>query len=356
MPSTCRKFLTSTLATLPAALGLTHRVASSADKPVRRMGLVIHSFPVHVAASKSRGDRLPFADPFRFLDHANELGAAGIQVGIGSLDATERTRLRDRLAATGMFLEGMVRLPKDRDDVARFDQELGAAKDCGVTILRTVCLNGRRYETFDSAEAFREFKQQAWQSLTLAEPVAAKHGVRLAVENHKDWRVDELLDILKRLDSRHVGVNLDTGNSIALLEDPHAVVEAFTPWAITTHFKDMAVAEYADGFLLAEVPLGRGFLDLKRIVATLRQANPAIRINLEMITRDPLKVPCLMPKFWATFDSLAARHLADALACVKRHAPDRPLPEISRLPIDRQLEIETTNVRESLKFADELLG
>lgn len=356
MTLTRRDLFATTLATQPTAFGLAGRVAFADEKPVRGMGLVIHSFPVHVAASKSRGDRVPFADPFRFLDHANELGAAGIQVGIGSLDAAERGRLRERLASTGMFLEGMVRLPKDRDDIARFDQELATAKDCGVTILRTVCLNGRRYETFDSAEAFGKFKQQSWQSLTLAEPVAAKHGVRLAIENHKDWRVEELLDILKRLDSRHVGVNLDTGNSIALLEDPYAVVEVCAPWAITTHIKDMAVAEYADGFLLAEVPLGGGFLDLRRIVTTLRRTNPAIRINLEMITRDPLKVPCLTPKFWATFDSLPARHLADALGRAKRHAPDRPLPEISHLPLDRQLEIETANVRESLKIAEEVLS
>ena len=36
------------------------------------------------------------------------------------------------------------------------------------------------------------------------------------------------------------------------------VVEALAPRAFTTHFKDMALEEYEQGFLLSEVPLGTG--------------------------------------------------------------------------------------------------
>src|SRR5262249_61985871 len=102
-------------------------------------------------------------------------------------------------------LEGIVGLPRDQDDVARFEAELRAAKAAGAAVVRTVVSNERRYEKFETAEAFQEFVLRGWRSLTLAEPVAARHDVRLAVENHKDWRVDELLDLLKRLDSKHVG-------------------------------------------------------------------------------------------------------------------------------------------------------
>ena len=41
-------------------------------------------------------------------------------------------------------------------------------------------------------------------------------------------------------------------------------------------------------------------LDLPRIVRTLKSARPEIRLNLEMITRDPLKVPCLSDRYWTT--------------------------------------------------------
>jgi len=70
------------------------------------------------------------------------------------------------------------------------------------------------------------------------------------------------------------------------------------------------VAEYPDGFLLAEVPLGEGFVDLPRIARMLRRARPDIHLNLEMITRDPLRIPCLTDYYWATLEKVPARELA----------------------------------------------
>ena len=255
-----------------------------------------------------------------------------------------------------MYLEGSAAsLPKSTDDVARFDDELRVAKEAGARVVRTVCMNGRRYETYDSAEQFRQFADQSWKSLQLAEPVATKRGIRLAVENHKDWRVDEMLGWLKRLSSEHVGVCLDTGNSIALLEEPHEVVEAYAPWTFTTHLKDMGVSEYDEGFLLSEVPLGQGFLDLPRVIGALRKARPEVRLNLEMITRDPLRVPCLTKKYWATLEQVSGSILAEALARVRRHKPARPLPVVSPLGHRAQLEAEAANVTASLAYSKDAL-
>ena len=165
-----------------------------------------------------------------------------------------------------------------------------------------------------------------------------------------------LLDFLRRADSPHIGVCVDTGNSIALLEDPLAVVKAYAPWAFSTHLKDMGVEEYADGFLLAEVPLGSGFLDLPKILDTLRRARPEIHFNLEMMTRDPLKVPCLTRKYWATFGKLPGRDLADTLRLVRTHAPKEPLPRVGNLGREQKLQKEDENVRRSLTYARQHLG
>jgi sugar phosphate isomerase/epimerase len=255
-----------------------------------------------------------------------------------------------------MDLEGIVRLPRDGDDTARFAAELRSARRAGAKVVRTVMLSGRRYETFKTLAAFRQFAEASFRSLALAAPIAAREDVRLAVENHKDWRADELVAILKRIASEHVGVCLDTGNSIALLEDPMEVVEALAPWSFTTHLKDMAVQEYPQGFLLAEVPLGEGFLDLARIVRTVRSARPAIRLNLEMITRDPLKVPCLTEAYWTTFENLPGRHLARALSMVRARAAKQPLPRLDGLAPNESLRREDANVRQCLASARSTLG
>jgi 3-oxoisoapionate decarboxylase len=308
------------------------------------LGIVIHSY----------GARR-FGDAASFLDHCASIGAAGIQTSLGNRPA-DAAVLRDKAAKHGMYLEGIASLPRDGNDVSRFATQLQTAKEAGATVVRTVCLSGRRYETFTTAEQYRDFAKRSWESLKLAEPVAAKHDVKLAVENHKDWRVDELLDLLRRLSSRHVGVTLDTGNSIALLEDPMEVIKAYAPVTFTTHFKDMGVAEYDGGFLLSEVPFGEGILDLKEAVSLIRRARPEVRINLEMMTRDPLKVPCLTRKYWATFETLPGRYLADTLAMVRAKKFPRPLPTVRQLDRAEQTRVEEENVRKCLRYARESLA
>jgi sugar phosphate isomerase/epimerase len=347
MTMTRRHWLTSCAAAVPILAART-RAVMGAGEDRQPLGVVIHSYGLRVAASRSRGGPERFDDAMAFLDHAHALGASGVQVGIGARDDASCDRLRERASGYGMYLEGIVRLPADRDDLDRFAAEVRSASRAGATVLRTTMLGGRRYEMFATADAFRRAADAAVRSLTMAEPVASRNGVRLAVENHKDFRADDLAAILKRIGSEHFGACLDTGNSIALLEDPMETAEALAPWAVTTHIKDMAVREYEQGFLLSEVPLGEGFLDLARIVRMLRAARPEIRLNLEMITRDPLRVPCLSERYWATFEDLPGRFLARTLALVRARAATRPLPTVEGLSPEEKFRAEDENVHRCL--------
>src|SRR5436853_283714 len=83
------------------------------------------------------------------------------------------------------------------------------------------------------------------------------------------------------------------------------------------------------------------------VVASLQEAHPKIQFNLEMITRDPLKIPCLTRKYWATMATVPARHLAAALAMVRHNPPNKPLPRTGGLDLDQQLALEDGNVRAS---------
>jgi len=310
-----------------------------------RLGIVIHSYPIRSRVEQTND----FTDPIRFVEFCRERGAGGVQLPLGSRDSAYTARLRALIEKHGMYLEGSLRTPKEKADLERFEAELRTAKEAGATVVRTVMLGGRRYETFRTAEQLRTFKEQALRSLRLAEPVLARSRVRLAVENHKDYRAVEQVEVMKAISSEWVGVCVDTGNNLALLEQPLATVEALAPWAMACHLKDMAIEESADGFLLAEVPLGEGFLDLKAIVEVLRKARPAIRFSLEMITRDPLSIPCLRDEFWTTFADVAGLDLARILTLVRKNA--RKLPRISTLKEAEQLRVEDENVRRSLEYA-----
>lgn len=330
------------------AAGLTAVAAAAHGQqpaPRPRMGVVVHSYGIRRGAEKE------FQDPLTFLEYCRSIGAGGVQTNIGTRDDAYTDKLREHVEKHKLFLEASIALPRDKADADRFAAEVRTAKRCGVDVFRTVLMSGRRYETFDTAEAFRAFFEKARESLAVARPVVERHELRMAVENHKDLQAPDLLALVKKQDSPLVGVCLDTGNNVALLEQPQETAELLAPVTFTTHVKDMGVEEYADGFLLAEVPLGAGFIDLPKIVATVRKANPKARLNLEMITRDPLKIPVLTPKYWATLEAVPARRLAEVLALVRAKSGKQPLPRLSTLARGEQVRREDDNVRTSLRYA-----
>lgn len=320
-----------------------------------RLGIAQFSYSARLRADRSSRSEKPLSDPLNFIDHCHKVGAGGIQTNIGVRDRDYATRLRRKADAYEMFVEGSVSLPGQTSDVERFEAALRTAKETGARVIR-IAIGGRRYEQFSSAGQFKAFAQRSLRSLQLAEPTASRHRMRLAIENHKDWRTGQMLDMIKRLGSEYIGVCIDTGNSFALLEDPMAVVEAYAPVGFSVHLKDMAVAEYEEGFLLADVPLGEGVLDLAGMAEILRKANPEIKFSLEMATRDALKVPCLTDKYWATFANVPGSDLARALRYVRANASTESLPKVSHLPLDKLVKLEEDDIKRSLAFANEHLN
>jgi 3-oxoisoapionate decarboxylase len=320
------------------------------------MGVVVHSYASRWN-SKVVSKRYPaFSNAIELMEHCHSIGAGGVQVLVRDWDKAFARKVRNARETLNLYLEGSIGLPKTSGDVPMFEQEVSSAKEAGAGILRTVCLNGRRYEAFHDDAAFRGFWKNSVISLQLAEPVMRRHQMKLAIENHKDWRAKELVSVIKELDSEWIGITLDFGNSISLMEDPMEVVRALAPYAFSTHVKDMGVEQYEDGFLLSEVPLGEGFLNLSEIMAICRKHNPDIAFNLEMITRDPLEIPCLNDDYWAVFEGVAGNELARTLRMVRENTYKSKLPRISQLEDEEKLALEEQNILTSFAYARNTLG
>jgi len=350
-----RREALKTLAAAAAALNASALRAAQNEPPATRLGVVVYCLGHRTQAWREQQPSRDLSDPLALLEHCHQLGAGGVQLSLGVRDETYIGRLRERAEHYGMFIEGIVSPPSGPADAERFDAQLATAQRAGADVVRTVIMPGRRYEFFDSPAQFREHAERGRRALELAEPVAAKHRVRLAVENHKDQRVPERLELLQRLSSPWIGACVDVGNSFALLEDPLAVAEAYAPWAFSVHLKDQAVQESEDGFLFGDAALGQGSLDLKRMVQVLRQAKPDVRFSLEVITRDPLQVPCLTENYWATLSDVPGSDLARTLRTVRAHA-QKTLPRVSELPPADRAEFEEQNIRQSLAYARTELG
>ena len=321
-----------------------------------RMGIVVHSYWSRWN-SKADSKKYPsFTNAIQLLDHCHQLGGGGVQVIVNGWTPEFAKKVRDEREKYGLYLEGSIGLPKKADGVAAFEQDVINAKEAGANVLRTVCSSGRRYETYHSEQAYQDMKKGALTSLQLVEPVLRKHKVKLGIENHKDFLAPELAALIKQVNSEWIGVTLDFGNSMALLEDPMEVVQTLAPYTFSTHVKDMAVEEYPDGFLLSEVPMGKGVLDLKKMIDLCKQHNPSGTFSLEMITRDPLEIPCLTPAYWETFATRPAADLARMLRFVKQHKYPGGLPRVNQLSTDEKLALEEANIVACLNYSKEKLG
>jgi sugar phosphate isomerase/epimerase len=112
-------------------------------------------------------------------------------------------------------------------------------------------------------------------------PIAEAGGIKLAIENHADYRGYELASVLERVGSPAVGARLDTGNAYCAIEEPVAATEALAQYTYSTHIKDEIVeAEPGNrglqpGLLaLRGCALGEGHVDLPAIVELLARQGP----------------------------------------------------------------------------------
>jgi hypothetical protein len=77
---------------------------------------------------------------------------------------------------------------------------------------------------------------------------------------------------------------------------------------------------------------------------------------LEMMTRSPLKIPCLTSKYWVTFPDRGGARLARALRLVRANKPRQRLPQVESLAPAARVKLEEDNVRRCLDYARQQLG
>ncbi|MGO9259291.1 MAG: sugar phosphate isomerase/epimerase family protein [Bryobacteraceae bacterium] len=320
---------------------------------LHNMGGAPAGFPAQARAAREANR------PFDFVEHCHNLGFGVVETRLASTEPDAIRKFRDRLETYRMRAIVDAPLPRSDSDLPAYEANVKAAKEAGVISMHTA-MTQRRYEQFDTLAAFRSDFERCQATIARAEPVLRKYGMRLGIENHKGWRSAEQAAWLRRVSSEWVGVHFDFGNNVSLCEDPSDTLHNLLPYIFACHIKDMAVAPYEDGFLLSEVPLGEGFLDIPGMVAAVRAKSPEIPFDLEMITRDPLKIPVFTDKYWVTFDDasspLPGRDLAHSLDLVRKHKPKTPLPETTGLSTAAFLKLEDDCIGKSIEYARQHLS
>jgi 3-oxoisoapionate decarboxylase len=325
----------------------------SAAAPKSRLGGTPAAFTVRAQGGGG-------AASFDIVTHCRQIGLGGVQTSITAIELEMAEKLGKKAKANGLdLILDAPALPVEEGQLYRFDFALKACLAAGVKCLR-IAPTERRWEQYENAQAFRRDFDRFKSNVSLAVPVFEKNKIRMAVENHGGWRSAEMADWLNRLSCDYIGACFDFSDSMGLCEDPMDSLRTLSPYIFMCHIKDVAVSASDDGFLLAEVALGDGILDLKEMVRLLRAKDANMPFYLDVATRDPVKVPVTSDRYLATFTDnyspLPGKDLANILDIVRKNPPKQPLPKIAGLAQAEALKLEDESNRRSIEYARKVLG
>lgn len=110
------------------------------------------------------------------------------------------------------------------------------------------------------------------QQFAEATKIAERYDVKLAVENHIDYNADEILQLVRHVNSPYFGVNFDTGNFLRVLDDPIQAMEKLAPYVYATHIKDLLPVKGVpanEWYFFSCVPTNQGMVDNRKIAEIL---------------------------------------------------------------------------------------
>lgn len=195
------------------------------------------------------------------LAQTREMGGEVFQICdyplIETYDDEQLDALRATAAGHGITLELGTRGVRT-EHLAAY---LRIARRLGVTLVRSMLNTADHRPTVAEATAL----------LREAVPAYAAAGVTLGLETYEQVSTDDLLSVVRGVDSPHLGVVLDPGNSVARLERPVDVVHATAPYVVNIHVKDFSFSRRDGwvGFTFAGCLLGEGLLDYRHMIDTV---------------------------------------------------------------------------------------
>jgi len=327
--------------------------------PQGTFGIACDSFQIRARQiAQASGAEANAAIPAeKFVDLCKSFGGDGCLMNLVQLtsrDSTYLKQIRQSLEDKGMFLELSLD-PQLFEDPSLLSSAAATARDLGVSRLQ-VATGGRRTEGFSDPGQWQEFLKHWDQRLRQAEPIFKQSKLQIGVENHQDWLADELVELLQKLASPHIGASVDFSNNLGLLEDPLEVVQKLAPYAVTSHLRDAAISEIEEGCAIADVPLGQGILPLAKLMELLRRAKSDIHFCLDMVTQDPVKIPYRDDSFWGAFGKRDTSRIDKFKSTILSRATTRSFPKISGMNSSQMRAVEDDNVRRSVAYARRTLG
>lgn len=264
------------------------------------------------------------------------------------LAAPRLVALRERLAVCGLTPVADL----DVVDAAALEAAIPAAATLGARVLRVLAspvLEGARVAFAPDWDAYLD---GVINTLRAALPLAERHGVTLALENHQDLTCDDLLRVLAELGGPHFGVTFDPVNALVVAEDPFAMLSRLGPHVRNVHLSDYVAYPSHEGWRLVRCALGEGDLNLRRFLALLAALAPGATCQIELVSHSARHVRLLTDVWWRGYP---ARDIREVLPVLREFAaPARSRDDDWRTPWERGAPAEQIALYEDQQYAASL--
>ena len=271
-----------------------------------------------------------------YIGLATELGARTLELWegwTGKLSDVELRALGARLKGLGMEPIGSSGL-----QTADFGNSIRIANGVGAKIIRfalTPILCGDRNA---AGERWQQLVDSTWRKLAELAPLAAAHGITIAIENHQDFTSRELVEFCVET-GPNVGIVFDTANTFPVAESPLDFTRVIAPHVRYMHLKDYRVQFTAEGYRLVRCASGDGAVPYTEMMAILAEHHASLPAAIEIGALEARHVRLFTPDWWHGYAPKEASALAAALLAAQRNR----LPEDAeyRTPWEKQQDGDT---------------
>ena len=268
-----------------------------------------------VGRGTPRGNAEPLT-PHQFLDLAAQKGLSSVETTLRYIAADEDPQALADFHAHAQELGLQLVTAGPAIDPVPFRQHLKLAASLGVKTVRCTLssiLMGDR-SPIGGLPGWQRHLADMAQRLTEIAPVAEDLGIRIGVENHQDATSSDLIWLCEAVDSPNVGVTLDTGNPLAVAEDPVEFAQRILPYLVHVHLKDYRMMATEQGYRLFHCPIGAGVVDYAALF-TLFDTKPEILRHIEMAALGERHIRILDDAWWAGH---ASRPIDQVLPVLRR--------------------------------------
>jgi sugar phosphate isomerase/epimerase len=304
--------------------------------------------------------------PYQFLDYFHKIGIEAAQfnagtlgVKAGDLDEGELRKIRAYAQNLGISLNafsGRTICPTSSGfDTKSGTAEQQIARDLSIArILGASCMRVVLGSFKDRPEIGRHLESMK-KVITNVRSQVLDSGIKLALENHNaDLQAREIKVLIEEVGSDVLGVNIDSGNPLAIMEDPHLTLEILGPYVLTSHVRDTAVWRVPEGVAMRWVNMGEGNVDIDGWVKKFVKMHPSLPVSFENLPQpQPRIIPIFAAGDFRYFPNMPASDLARYLALAER---GKPLPDATPVPPKNRGEQQLADLEVCVRYTRKLLA